>query len=143
MHLLQRGYGTMIVAAGNPAAARAMVDHAEADLGVNERCAFCAIMLAVPAARACADVGDMENARRHLREAENSARMWEGTAWQASILETKAHLAAADGDLPTAQLLRRSAAELFKASGQPLDAERCRSSSPPRRRHSAIVDGII
>jgi DNA-binding SARP family transcriptional activator len=128
-HLLQRVYGTMIMAAENPAAARAIVDHAEAALGVDDQCPFCAIMLAIPAARACADVGDMQDARRHLQEAENSLQMWEGTAWQASILETKAHLAAADDDMAAAQQLRRSAAELFEASGQPRDAERCRSSS--------------
>jgi DNA-binding SARP family transcriptional activator len=129
-HLLQRVYGTMIAAAGNPAAARAMVDQAEAALGVNDRCPFCAIMLVLPAARACAEVGDMEGARRHLQEAESSAQMWEGTAWQASILETKAHLAAAGGDLSTAEQLWRAAAELFDAAGQPLDARRCRSLSP-------------
>ena len=125
LHLLQRVYGTMIVAAGDPAAARAMVDHAEAALGVYDQCPSCAIMLAVPAARACADVGDISDARRHLRAAENSARMWEGTAWQAAILEVKAHLAAAEGDLPAAHRLRLAASELFEASGQPLDAERC------------------
>jgi DNA-binding SARP family transcriptional activator/tetratricopeptide (TPR) repeat protein len=126
-HLLQRVYGTMIVAASSPGAARAMVDHAEAALGPNDRCPSCAIMLAIPAARACAEVGDVEAARRHLHEAENSARIWEGTAWQASILEIKAHLASADGDPTTARQLAQAAADLFEASGQPLDARRCRS----------------
>jgi hypothetical protein len=127
MHLIQRVYGTLIEAAEDPVAARAVVDQAEAALGVDDLCAFCAIMLAVPAARACAAVGDIEDARRHLLEAEKSARMWEGTAWQASILELKADLAAADGDAPVAVRLRRDAAELFEQSGQPLDAARCRS----------------
>ena len=54
MHLLQRIYGTMILAAPNAAAARAVVDQAEATLGESDRCAFCVVMLAVPAAIACA-----------------------------------------------------------------------------------------
>src|SRR6202000_759151 len=58
-HLLQRIYGAMIVAAESPAAARALVDHAEAALGINDQCPFCEIMLALPAARACASVGDI------------------------------------------------------------------------------------
>lgn len=145
-HLLQRIYGTMIVAAEDPAAAKAIVDHAEAALGITDQCPFCAIMLALPAARACADVGDLDDARRHMRQAERSAQMWEGTAWQASIRETQGHLAAVDGDLPAAQQLRRSAAELFEASGQPLDAERCRSSAAAARGNDArartnVADG--
>ncbi len=127
-HVLQRVYGTMIAAAETPSAARAMVDQAAAALGTDDQCPFCAIMLAVPAARACADVGDLVDAKRWLTIAETSAQMWEGTAWQASILETRAALAAAEGDPDTAGQLRRSAAELFEISGQPLDALRCRSA---------------
>ena len=71
--------------------------------------------------------GDLTDARRHLLEAERSAQVWEGTAWQASILEVKAHLAAAEGDQPGALRLRRDAADMFEDSGQPLDAARCRA----------------
>lgn len=127
-HLLQRIYGTMITAAPDPAAARAVVDRADAALGVSDRCPFCAIMLALPAARACAESGDLGDARRHLHDAETSALLWEGTAWQAAILETRACLAAAEGDLDGAAWLRRSAADLFESSGQPLDARRCRTT---------------
>jgi DNA-binding SARP family transcriptional activator len=126
LHLIQRVYGTMISAAPDPATARAMVDHAEGALGISDRCPFCDIMLAIPAAQACAANGDLDDARRHLRAAENSAQLWEGTAWQASILEVQAYLAAATGDLVAAERLFRGAAELFAASGQPLDAQRCR-----------------
>jgi DNA-binding SARP family transcriptional activator/tetratricopeptide (TPR) repeat protein len=125
-HLLQRVYGTMITAASNPSAARAIVDDADAALGVSDRCPFCTVMLALPAARACAEVGDMDDARRHLHDAEVSARMWEGTAWQAAILETKASLAAAEGHLDAAAQLRGRAADMFEVAGQPLDARRCR-----------------
>jgi len=72
MHLLQRVYGTMIGAAPDPVSARAVVDRAEATLGDNDRCSFCAVMLAVPSSIACADVGDTDEARRHLAVAEDS-----------------------------------------------------------------------
>lgn len=127
LHLLQRIYGTMIQAAADPIAARAVVDRAEATLGVNDDCIFCSIMLAVPAAKCCADVGDMGDAHRYLEMAERSAVMWEGTSWQASILELRSHLAASDGDPVGSERLRQQAAELFEALGQPLDARRCRA----------------
>jgi tetratricopeptide (TPR) repeat protein len=126
LHLLQRVYGTMIQSAPDPQAARAVVDRAEATLGTNDQCPFCSIMLAVPAARACADVGDVEDARRHLEAAERSVVLWEGTSWQAAILEVRAHLARASGDAATANQLLDEAAALFELSGQPLDAGRCR-----------------
>ncbi|HEX6937541.1 MAG TPA: BREX system ATP-binding domain-containing protein [Actinomycetes bacterium] len=126
LHLLQRVYGTMIQSAPDPQAARAVVDRAEATLGTNDQCPFCSIMLAVPAARACADVGDVEDARRHLEAAERSVVLWEGTSWQAAILEVRAHLARASGDAARANQLLDEAAALFELSGQPLDAGRCR-----------------
>jgi DNA-binding SARP family transcriptional activator/tetratricopeptide (TPR) repeat protein len=127
LHLVQRVYGTMIQAAPDPLTARAVVDRAEATIGVDDSCLFCAIMLAVPAAKACADVGDFADAQRHLKVAEKSARVWEGTAWQASMLELRSHLAAGAGDLAESDRLRFQAAELFETFGQPLDAQRCRA----------------
>ena len=66
MHLLQRIFGTLIVSAPDPASARAMVDRAEATLGEPDQCWFCTVMLAVPAATACARVGDLDDAHRFL-----------------------------------------------------------------------------
>jgi DNA-binding SARP family transcriptional activator/tetratricopeptide (TPR) repeat protein len=129
MHILQRIYGTMIVAADDPQAARAVVDHAEAALGVADQCTFCTVMLAIPAAQACADVGDLDDARRHLRAAQESVRLWEGTSWQAALLEAESHIAGAADDVHQAARLRRAAADLFEAAGQRLDAERCRSAA--------------
>jgi DNA-binding SARP family transcriptional activator/tetratricopeptide (TPR) repeat protein len=127
LHLVQRVYGTMIDAAPDRQAARALVDRAYAAVGVNDRCEFCSIMLAVPSAKACADVGDLENARRHLAAAQQSAQRWEGTCWQAALLEVRSHIAAAEGDVVAGRGLLRQAAELFEVSGQPLHARRCRS----------------
>jgi hypothetical protein len=84
-------------------------------------------MFAVPAARACADAGDLEDARRHLKVAERSAPLWEGTAWQASLVEIRAHIARAEDREAEARRLFDDAAALFDAAGQPLDAQRCRS----------------
>ncbi len=125
-HVIQRVYGTMIIAAADPASALAVVERVEAALGVDDYCSFCSIMLEVPAAIACADAGTIEDARRHLRAAERSAGLWAGTSWEASLVEVRAHLAFAEGDTGAAETLCRAAADLFEASGQPLDAQRCR-----------------
>ena len=116
MHLIQRVFGTMIAAAADADAARTVVHRAEAAVGFQDRCSFCSVMLAVPAAIACADVGDIQDAERHLQVAEKSAAMWDGTAWQAALLEARAHLSSAQGrDHDSAQLLSE-AAELFEES---------------------------
>ena len=72
-HLLQRVFGTMIEAARSPLEARVIVDRAESTLGWDDACAFCQIMLSVPATIACARAGDLPHALRHLEVAERSA----------------------------------------------------------------------
>ena len=127
-HLLQRIFGTLIQAAPDPVAARAVVDQAEATLGETDRCSFCSVMLAVPATIACAHVGDLDEARRQLRVAEASVARWDGTAWAAASVEARAHIDVADGDLDRARVLLVQAADLFDATGHPLDASRCRNT---------------
>jgi hypothetical protein len=83
-------------------------------------------MLEVPAATACADAGDLEAARRHLRAARRSAARWQGTAWTAAVAEAEAHLALAEGRMPEARRLASSAVELYEAADQPRDAARAR-----------------
>jgi DNA-binding SARP family transcriptional activator/tetratricopeptide (TPR) repeat protein len=128
LHLIQRVFGTMIAAAADPEAARTVVHRAEAAIGFADQCAFCSVMLAVPAAIACADVGDIQDAERHLQVAEKSAAMWEGTAWQAALLEARAHLSFTQGREQDSARLLSEAAELFEESSQPLDAARCRAT---------------
>jgi DNA-binding SARP family transcriptional activator len=128
-HLLQRIYGTMIAAAPDPESARAVVDQAEATLGDDDKCIYCAVMLAVPAAIACANVGDLEAARSHLLVAEVSAERWSGHAWSAAVLEARAHVARAEGLSDDADDLFRQAADSFVVAGQPLDADRCRRAA--------------
>ena len=128
MHLLQRVYGTMIRAAADPVAARDTVDLAMTALGETDRCLLCDVMLAVPAAIACADAGDLPSALAHLRLAEESGARWEGTAWQAAIVEARAHIARAEGDDDGCRELLGHAESLFRASGQLLDADRCRDA---------------
>ncbi len=129
-HVIQRIYGTMITAAADPSAALGVVERAEAALGLEDYCSFCSIMLEVPAAIACADAGVIDDAGRHLTAAERSAQLWQGTSWEASLVEVRAHLACAEGDAVTAETLRVAAADLFEVAGQPLDAQRCRRWQP-------------
>jgi hypothetical protein len=125
LHLVQRIFGTQILAAPDSLAARAVVEEAAAVIGQEDRCGFCDIMFAVPAAIACADVGDVSDARGYLSTAERSSLLWEGTAWQAAVLEVRAHLARAVGDPGEGVRLLLQAAMLFGHAGQPLDADRC------------------
>ncbi len=128
-HLLQRIYGSIIAAAPDAESARAVVDRAEATLGENDRCPFCAVMLAVPASIACADVGDLQDARRHLAVAQESAARWEGSAWDGAVLEARAHLARAENREGDFALLAANAAQLFTKAGHARDAARCAALS--------------
>lgn len=127
-HLLQRVFGTMITATPDPLEARAIVDRAESTLGWEDVCSFCSIMLAVPAAIACARANDLDNARRHLLVAEQWGALWQGTSWEAGIAEAKAVVASLTGDTTQARTLMVSAGDRFMQAGQPLDAERCRTA---------------
>ena len=125
-HLVQRIFGTMIDATSDPDEARAVVDRAARAIGPSDMCIFCTVMIAVPSSIACARVGDVEEAARHLMMAEMSAMAWQGTAWQGAVTEAKAYLARAEGG-DDAEALLGEAAELFERAGQPLDVARCRA----------------
>lgn len=139
-HLLHRVFGTMIAAAPDPLAARAVVDRAESALGWDDLCPFCSIMLSVPAAIACGRAGDLDGARRHLAAAQQSVAPWEGTAWEAGTVEAQAVVAAAGGDPAAAEALMCEAARRFRAAGQPLDTARCEAAAIAYRA-AATPDG--
>jgi len=125
MHLLQRIFGSLIVSAPDPESARAMVDRAESTLGEPDRCHFCAVMLAVPAATACARVGDLEDAHRFLESASRSVALWGESSWHAAVIEAQATVALAEGDAERYRGLSREAADAYAAVGHPRDAARC------------------
>ncbi len=95
-------------------------------MGENDRCAFCDVMFAVPAA-------DRVRRRRrpdaapalYLDLAQVSADRWAGSAWQAAVAEARAHLAEALGQEREFAEWIAKAASLFRIAGQPLDAARC------------------
>ena len=125
MHLLQRIFGTLITSAPDPQSARIMVDRAESTLGEPDQCWFCTVMLAVPAATACARVGDFEDAHRFLASAERSVSLWGESSWQAAVIEARATVALAEGDAEGYRRLSREAADAYAAVGHTQDAARC------------------
>jgi hypothetical protein len=128
-HLLDRIYGTMIVAAPDSPSALAVVEEAEVAVrGPAETCPACRISLAVPAAVAAAAACDFDRATRYAESAELLANVvLRQPAWYAAVDEVKGHLARASGDSEAAFGHFRKAAAGFQASGQPLDEGRCRA----------------
>lgn len=131
-HLLDRIHGARIAAATDPAAA--MVRLEEAELGVRgplETCPGCRITLAVPAAIAAAQAGDLHRADRYGQAAETLATVvMRLPAWDAALEEVRGHLARARGDDAEAARRFRAAAEGFRRAGQPLDEARCAGNVP-------------
>ena len=129
MHLLQRIFGTMILAAPDPLEARAIVDRAESTLGWDDACLFCSIMLAVPAAIACARVGDLDQ-RPSPPRAAPSSRHCCGRARRGrpALAEAQAAVAAAEGrpDAARARLRRRPSSS--SGPGNPSTPRRCRQA---------------
>jgi tetratricopeptide (TPR) repeat protein len=125
MHLLHRIFGTMVVSAPDPESARIMVDRAESTLGEPDGCWFCSVMLAVPAATACARVGDLADAHRWLTAAARSVAHWGESSWRAAVLEAQATVALAEGDPEGYRRLSRDAADAYSAVGHSGDAARC------------------
>lgn len=126
--LLPRIYGTRVAATADPQVARAEVEQAVAAFGVHDRCPFCSIAFDLPAARACAEAGDLVAAHSHLSAAAATAVRWNSAGWDAAVLEARAAVRLAEGAAGDAELLRARAAALFAVSGQVLDARRC---APP------------
>ena len=133
-HLLQRIFGTLISSAPDPQSARILVDRAESTLGETDQCHFCAVILAVPAATACARVGDLEDAHRYLAAASRSVSLWGESSWRGAVIEAEATVALAEGDAERGRRLNREAAVAYAAVGHTRDAARClaaASADPP------------
>lgn len=126
-HLFDRIYGARITAAADASSALAAVEEAEdAVHGALETCPGCRITLAVPAAMAAADAGDVERAVRYEAVAEQlTTLLMRLPGWYAALDEVRGHRARAEGDLQAAHRHLRAAADRFRAVGHPLDAERC------------------
>lgn len=126
-HLFDRIYGARITAAADPARALAAVEEAEdAVHGALETCPGCRITLAVPAALAAADAGDLDRALRYESVAEGlTTLLMRLPGWYAALDEVRGHRARAQGDLPAARRYLCAAADRFRAVGHPLDSDRC------------------
>jgi tetratricopeptide (TPR) repeat protein len=126
-HLFDRIYGTKIAAASDPAAAMAALEEAEEAVhGSMETCPGCRIALAVPAAIAAADAGDLDRAARYEGVASRlTAILMRLPGWYAALDEVRGHRTRAGGDFDGARVHLAAAAEGFRRAGQPLDAQRC------------------
>jgi tetratricopeptide (TPR) repeat protein len=126
-HLFDRIYGTRIAAASNSGEAMAVLEEAEdAVHGSMETCPGCRIWLAVPAAIAAADAGDLDRAADYEQTAADlTAILMRLPGWYAALDEVRGHRALATGERPQAHAHLTAAARAFEQAGQPLDAYRC------------------
>lgn len=126
-HLLDRIYGARIAAAPDPDAAYAALVDAEASVrGPLETCPGCRITLAVPAAIAAANAGELEQLARWEPMVDFLADVvMRLPGWYAARDEVRGHAARARG-LDAAPHFT-AAADQFAATGQPLDAARCQA----------------
>jgi DNA-binding SARP family transcriptional activator/tetratricopeptide (TPR) repeat protein len=127
-HLLDRIYGTRIALADLEGNGRwALEDANEAVRGTLETCPGCRITFAVPAAIAAAHAGDVELAETFEAQSAYLAKVvMRLPAWHAAHAEVQGHVALARGQgAEAAPRHFEAAAAQFRASGQPLDAERC------------------
>ena len=125
-HLLQRIFGTMILAAPDPLEARAIVDRAESTMGWDDVCLFCSIMLSCPPP-SLAPSGDLDHAQppragRALGDAVAGHVVGGGAA------EAQAAVAAAEGDPGVA---RTSGARRPSSSSAPVSRSMPSAAASP------------
>jgi DNA-binding SARP family transcriptional activator/tetratricopeptide (TPR) repeat protein len=126
-HTLDRIYGAMVEAATDTGGGVDVVRQAESAIqGPAETCPTCRIAFIVPATIAAARAGDLERARRYGRDCEQALEIVAlPPAWHAAVEEARGWLERAGGRPADARKRFRSAADGFRAWGQPLDARRC------------------
>ena len=128
-HLVVRTYAILVEAAGAGPSAVRQVERADRALVGRNVCPPCSLGYIVAAAKAFANTGHHDQARRRLTEAERLAGMWPGGAWQAAVWEARGALRRASGDLERAHSFYLEAADRFDEVGRPLDRDRCRSQA--------------
>ncbi|MFF2115003.1 AfsR/SARP family transcriptional regulator [Rhodococcus koreensis] len=128
-HLVVRTYAILVEAAGAGPSAVRQVERADRALVGRNVCPPCSLGYLVAAAKAFANTGHHDQARRRLTEAERLAGMWPGGAWQAAVWEARGALRRASGDLERAHSFYLEAADRFDEVGRPLDRDRCRSQA--------------
>ena len=126
-HLLDRIYGTRIAMASGTDAALGALEEAEAAVrGPLETCPGCRITFAIPATIAAARAHEMDLAAGHERVSDFLANtVMKLPAWYAALQEARAHVALAAGERGAAREGFATAAQGFRACGQPLDEARC------------------
>jgi tetratricopeptide (TPR) repeat protein len=126
-HTLDRVYGAMVEAAGDPHGGLELVREAESAIrGPAETCPTCRIAFIVPAAIAAARAGDLERADRYAQDCETAIEIVAlPPAWHAAVAEVRGWVARANGRPDEAREHLRQAADGFGAWDQPLDARRC------------------
>lgn len=126
-HLLDRIYGTRIVAARTPDEIAVALDEGELAIrGPLESCPPCRITFAIPAAVGAARLGDVARAEPHVQMAELlTATIWADTGWVAALDEVYGHLARARGEPEVARTHFQEAVRGFEEAGQVRDARRC------------------
>ena len=126
-HLLDRIYGARIALTADPSAALAAVDEAEELVcGPLETCPGCRITLAVPAAIALAQAGELDRLVAYEASCEWLADVvMQLPAWYAALDEVRGHRSSAHGDRATARAHFTDALRGFREAGQPTDIARC------------------
>lgn len=126
-HTLDRIYGAMVEAAGDPAGRLKLVREAESAVrGPAETCPTCRIAFIVPAAIAAAQAGDIQRAERYEQACDKALEVVAlPPAWHAAVSEVHGHVARANGRGDEARAHLQRAADGFRTWGQPLDAQRC------------------
>jgi DNA-binding SARP family transcriptional activator/tetratricopeptide (TPR) repeat protein len=126
-HTLDRIYGAMVEAAGDPSSGVQLVCQAETAIqGPAETCPTCRIAFIVPATIASARAGDLERAHRYVQDCEKALEIIAlPPAWNAAVEEARGWVTHANGRRDDAREHFGKAADGFRTWGQPLDAQRC------------------
>ena len=127
-HLLLLSHGPLLRVSEDPVEALAVVGRAEALLGDEPQCRFCAVDYYVAAATACAGVGDTARARAFLGRVDEVAALWTGGPWAPAAAEARAALLRAEGEKNAATQALRTAIAGYAAAGQLRNEARVRRS---------------